>query len=268
MEDLCLAQKIISNSFSNIKSNVYHENSFIYMSTNEKIKLYQHLLSNREKCLSVISSGDQILNLLLEKPSIIDCFDISKFPKYLLELKRAIILSFNYDEYIEFFFDYKYENNEKYDDLYYEARLNLDESYRIFWDGLFNYFDWTEICNSTLFSSQTVSLKQILEYNTYLSYDNFNKLKNNLNHVNLNYYTSSIQNLLNILNKNHDFINLSSIIYYVNNYKEILSKLKLNDNGIALTYLYKINRDLINGYNNCDFIQFDNSQEGVMILKK
>ena len=93
-------------------------------------------------------------------------------------------------------------------------------------------------------------------------------LKSNLKNVNFNYYISSIQELFNILNKSYDFINLSSIIYYVNNYKDILSTLKLNDDGIALTYLYKITTELINNYNNCSFCQFENNPEGVMILKK
>lgn len=267
MDDLLLAQKIICNKFCNINSDIYHENSFVYLFTNEKIKLYQKFMKNRKNSLSIISSGDQVLNLCLECSNI-DCFDISRFPKYLLELKKALILSLNYDDYIEFFFNSIHYNNEKYDDFYYESRINLDKEYRDFWDGLFNYFDWTEICNSTLFSSQTISLNQILEYNTYLSYDNYNLLKSNLKNVNFNYYISSIQELFNILNKSYDFINLSSIIYYVNNYKDILSTLKLNDDGIALTYLYKITTELINNYNNCSFCQFENNPEGVMILKK
>lgn len=267
MDDLFLAQKIICNKFCNINSDVYHENSFAYLSTNEKIKLYQDFFKNRKHSLSIISSGDQILNLCLESNNI-DCFDISRFPKYLLELKKALILSLDYDDYVEFFFNYIYRNNEKYDDFYYESRTNLDKEYRDFWDGLFNYFDWTEMRSSTLFSSQTISLNQILEYNTYLSYDNYNLLKNNLKNINFNYYTSSIQELFSLLNKSYDFINLSSIIYYVNNYKDILSTLKLNDGGIALTYLYKITTELINNYNNCSFYQFENNPEGVMILKK
>ena len=267
MDDLILAQEIICNKFCNINSSIYHENSFMYLSTNEKIKLYQKFLKNRENSLSVISSGDQILNLCLESNNI-DCFDISRFPKYLLELKRALILSLDYKDYVDFFFNFIHYDNEKYDDFYYQSRNNLDKNYRIFWDGLFKYFDWTEICSSTLFSSQTISLNQILDYNTYLSYNNYNLLKNKLKNINFNYYTSPIQELFNILNKSYDFINLSSIIYYVNNYKAILSNLKLRDGGIALTYLYKIIPEFINNYDNCTFCQFENNPEGVMILKK
>lgn len=267
MNDLFLAQKIISNSFCNINSNIYHENSFIYLSTNEKIKLYQSFFKNRMNSLSVISSGDQILNLALETSNI-DCFDISRFPKYLLELKRALILTLNYNDYIEFFFNYTYKHNDKYDDLYYCARTNLDKIYRDFWDGLFNYFDWTEMCDSTLFSSQNVSLNQVLDYNSYLACDKFNDLKRKLGQTNFTYYTSPIQELFNRLDKSYDFINLSSIIYYVNNYKNILDNLKINDNGIALTYLYNINDEFIKNYCNCEFFKFENSSEGVMILKK
>ena len=116
MDDLLLAQKIICNKFCNINSDIYHENSFVYLFTNEKIKLYQEFMKNRKNSLSIISSGDQVLNLCLECSNI-DCFDISRFPKYLLELKKALISSLNYDDYIEFFFNSIHYNNEKYDDF-------------------------------------------------------------------------------------------------------------------------------------------------------
>jgi len=56
--DTIKAQKIVSSSKSNLVSNTpYHENSFIYRTTNEQINKYQDFLKNRENTLSIIASG-------------------------------------------------------------------------------------------------------------------------------------------------------------------------------------------------------------------
>lgn len=52
--DIIKAQEIVSNSKSNLVSNTpYHENSFIYRTTNEQINKYQDFLKNRENTLSM-----------------------------------------------------------------------------------------------------------------------------------------------------------------------------------------------------------------------
>ncbi len=52
--DTIKAQEIVSNSKSNLVSNTpYHENSFIYRTTNEQINKYQDFLKNRENTLSM-----------------------------------------------------------------------------------------------------------------------------------------------------------------------------------------------------------------------
>lgn len=120
--DIEIAQKIVGNSFNNINNHIYHDKSFIFMTTNEKINKYQEYLKNRKSVLSVIASGDQILNTVLENSLNIDSYDISRFPKYLMELKRAAILKISLDEYIDFFFSIDYHKNEEYDDLYDKIR--------------------------------------------------------------------------------------------------------------------------------------------------
>lgn len=54
--DIEKAQKIVSiNNSSNLVSNTpYHENSFIYRTTNEQIDKYQSYLKNRENILSMV----------------------------------------------------------------------------------------------------------------------------------------------------------------------------------------------------------------------
>lgn len=102
-EDIITAQKIVSCSFNNMNKENYHGNSFIYRFTNEKINEYQKYLENRKKVLTVTASGDQILNSVLAGTKEIDSYDISRFPRYFFELKKAAILSLSKEEYLQFF---------------------------------------------------------------------------------------------------------------------------------------------------------------------
>ena len=268
MTDIALAQKLVENNYINHNKDIYNNDSFIFITTNEKIKFYMKYLKDREKVLSVISSGDQILNTILEGSMNIDAFDISRFPKYLLELKKSAILNIELEDYIDMFFNVNSNHNDYYDDIYYSIRKDLNTSIITFWDSLMGFYDWSDILDSRLFSSQTVSLKSTIDNNPYLDKDNYMILKNKLRNATINYYTGDIKDISRKLNNEYDLINLSSIIYYVKNYKDILNNLSLSDNGIALTYLYSVEKEFINYYDNCIFDKFDNSNEGVMIYKK
>lgn len=154
-----VAQSIVRGNYSNLNGkNTFHSESFIYKKTNEKLNEFIDLLLNKDKVLSVIGSGDQILNTLLTKPSKIDAFDISVFPKFFLKLKIASIKSLSRDEYIKFFFSTTETFlDEYYDDLYFDKiRKELDIEAEDFWTYLFQYNDWYDIYNSTLFSSESV----------------------------------------------------------------------------------------------------------------
>ena len=96
--DIVLAQQIVSGKYSNYDdSKVYHDNSFIYKFSNEMISYYQKYLENRKKALIITASGDQILNSILSGTYDITSCDISRFPKYFFELKKAAILSLTKD---------------------------------------------------------------------------------------------------------------------------------------------------------------------------
>lgn len=269
--DTIKAQEIVSNSKSNLVSNTpYHENSFIYRTTNEQINKYQDFLKNRENILSIIASGNQILNTIYEGTKNITGFDISTFPRYYLELQIAALNIFGLKDYINFI--YGDIDDEEFDDMYYTINPILEKESREFWDGLLNFFDFSEITASTLFSNEIVSPRNAIERNIYLqSEENYQKLRNNIQQVNLEYITGDIFSLAKKLDTEYDFINLSSIIYYndLNKYKEMLETLPLMDNGEALTYLYKIKSfsQKQDFFPNCDFHSFDNDS-GVMIYTK
>lgn len=241
-EEISIAQKIIGTSYSNLAKDIpYHNISHIYRTTNEQIINYQEHLKSRKNMLSVIASGDQILNSILEGTRNIDGFDISCFPKYYLELKIAAIKTLSKENFIDLFFA-NMKSDENYDDMYDELRKELPKDNKKFWDSLFSFFDWSDIINSTLFSSEPVITSNVINQNKYLQRNNYEKLKERLNKVNLDYYTGDISTLANTLSQEYDFINLSSIVYYkkVEDYTRLIKSLNLTEEGEALTYFYKL----------------------------
>ena len=270
--DIVLAQKIVGRTYLNLSSNsTFHEHSFIYKSTNEELSNINKYFKNKNNILTVISSGDQIINSILEGALNIDAFDISSFPKYFLFLKMAAIKKLSREEYIDFFFE-STTTEEKYDDLYDLIRKDLNKENKEFWDSLFDYFDWYDIYNSRLFSSEFKSRSFIENENIYLEENNYNKLKNTIDRVNFNLYTGDILKLDTLYNKEYDIIYLSNIIDYVDKikYKELLNKFNLKERKFILTYLYEINENTRNFFfeNNYSFDNFENTKAGVMIYKK
>ncbi len=116
-----------------------------------------------------------------------------------MELKKAGILTLTRDEFISFFFDVTYKKDEIYDDMYWNMRSYLKEEDKNFWDSLLNYYDWSEITKSTLFSSQTVSLNSIIENNSYLEKQNYERMKKLILNSKMRYYTDNIQYLVTSL---------------------------------------------------------------------
>lgn len=272
--DIEIAQKILSGSYSNLKKDTsYHNSSFMYKFTNEDIYMYKDHLKNKNKGLVVTASADQILNSILVGAKIIDSFDISRFPKYLYELKKAAVVSLSRDEYLDFFINNNCKNDFN-DDVYFGINNHLEESSKKFWDSLFNFFDGYEIYYSPLFSRETIKKDIIISRNPYLEEDNYKKLQDNIKNVSIKHYVSDIKTIVKEVKDSYDLINLSSIFYYcfdsIDCYKELLSSAPLTTNGEAITYLYNVRKELIDGFNdkNYSIETFNNRKEGVLVYKK
>ena len=102
------AQALVRGTKSNLKKECFHEYSFIYKKSNEQLEYITQYFKNKEKILCVIGSGDQILNSMLFKPSLIVGFDISVYPHLFLKLKMAAIQSLSRDEFVNFFWNNLY----------------------------------------------------------------------------------------------------------------------------------------------------------------
>lgn len=272
-DDIVAAQRIVSRADFNFgDKELFHTTSAVYKISNERTQDYYSYLIGREKVLSVIGSGDQILNLILEGTKEIDAFDISSFPKYFLYLKMAAIKALSKEEYIEFFYDVSHRS-EVYDDMYDRISFYLDDEISSFWDSLFNFFDWQDIYNSTLFSSEPYIAANAINQNKFLQCDAaYEELRRALDDVVINVYEGDIFDLSCRIDGTYDLVYLSNIVYYnkPDEYKEMLDEFKLTDNGITLTYLYRINKNVRDCFDksNMEVRQFDNSESGVMISRK
>lgn len=271
-QDSIIAQQIISSSNNNFYDlDTFHNYSIIYKKSNERIERYQDYLAERNSILSVIASGDQIINCILGGTKEIDAFDISVFPKYFLFLKLAAIEVLSSDEYIDFFYS-RLTTSEKYDDYYGSISQVLTGENKEFWDSLFDYFSWFDIYNSTLFSTEIMIKEDVLRQNLYLQKEYFKQLKQLIKNVKINTFDGNIMSLADTFHKEYDLVYLSNILNYVpaHEYKKLLSKLRLKPNGITLTYLFSISNKFRNYFNesNYSFCEFDNIRAGVMIYRK
>ena len=272
-DDIVKAQRIVSGAEYNFgNTNMFHNSSAVYKISNERIQDYEKYLRKRNKVLSVIGSGDQILNCILNGTKEIDAFDISVFPKYFLELKMAAIKALTVDEYIDFFYEVT-NRDEVYEDMYYRIAVYLENDICEFWDSLFNFFEWKEIYNSTMFSSEPNIASNAINQNKFLqSEEEYNRLREELDNVKITYYEGDILELSSYLRDSYDLVYLSNIVYYCNKdkYREMLGNLNLTDKGISLTYFYKMQGHAMEYFQgtNISFERFETVDSGIMISSK
>ncbi len=269
MSDLEIAQNIVSRNYQNTSNGkAFHNTSVIYRTSNERICDYIEYLKNKKKMLSVIASGDQILNSILVNSFNIDAFDISTFPKYFLKLKMAAVMALSQKDYLNFICNENVNEEEAFD-LYYGVRPYLDNETKEFWDGLLNYFDLSEIYDSLLFSSEQASSNQMISYNPYLQNNNYQELQSKLKHAKINYLTGDISTMP--LQDSYDLVNLSNIIYYLEykTFQQTLNRINLNNKGTIISYLY--NTESLakrNPFNSTEIIKSNNGSHGLLLYKR
>ncbi len=275
LDYLSLAQKIVGGrAFLRSGDKSFHSSSFVYKTTNEDMHEYQHYLANRKKVLTVISSSEQIFNQVVEGTRNIDIFDISMFPYFFFELKKAGVLTFSQvDDYCDFFYaNTMTELDSLYDEKYDAIREHLDDNAKKFWDGLFQFYDWYDIYNSMLFSSEPCYMEKVLLRNKHLDEVEYQNLRNKISNVTITPYIGDINELVKSFSSTYDFINLSNIISYQDSssYKKLLQLLPLEANGDALSYFYSLDTSFQEKFEevNPSFYQFPNKDSGVMIYTK
>ena len=102
MSDLEIAQNIVSRNYQNTSNGkAFHNTSVIYRTSNERICDYIEYLKNKKKMLSVIASGDQILNsILVNLSNIIYYLEYKTFQQTLNRINlnnQGTIISYLYN---------------------------------------------------------------------------------------------------------------------------------------------------------------------------
>lgn len=256
MQDVEMAQKIVRGSFLNFSFNDnFMETSGIYKFTNEDISSFSHHLENKGKVLSVISSGNHILNSILLGAKQIDCFDISIFPQYYLYLQIASIISLSKEEYFKYYISG--DRDELFsDELYDKISNNLKGKYKEFWNNLYMFNEGIDIYESLLFRQDIYNKESIVERNPYLQDNNYQKLQNILTKENIIINPSKMDIMKTKIDTKYNLILLSNILSYyfkkgeIDKYINFLkNNFNLSDKGKIINYLYSIEQEKIEKFN-------------------
>ena len=220
-----------------------------YLFTTENISGYMDSLDMEDKeVLTVIGSGDHILNAVLNGAKKIDAFDISVYAIMLYYLKEAAIKTLKYEEFKDYFFDESCPNNYM---IYQKLREKLRPEALRFWDFVYQNIDANEIFNSLIFriridsTNPDVAIKEKSRISSYLRRDNYYKLKELINLCEVNCYCSEVKELDEIMST-YDYMFFSNIIQYqIDDKSEELKQAilrylgKLNKHGeIKFGYIY------------------------------
>lgn len=185
----------------------------VYPYTNEDLNtIFMGVDGNGKKALTVLSSGDQVYDLVYKGFKDIDTFDINKFTKYYaLGLKKCAIENLNYDEFCSYFGVNSVIN---LDIIKYLIDF-MDDDNKVFWREYINNFNEDK---NDLFV--TIYNKEVFtcDINYLITSERYNQMKNNLTNANITFNNCNISDLLKY-KKKYDLIYLSNIGDYLT-YKE------------------------------------------------
>ncbi|MBQ3021317.1 MAG: DUF3419 family protein [Bacilli bacterium] len=253
--------------------------NWLYPFTTENIRDYYNILDfNDKEVLTVIGSGDHIINAFLKGAKHVEGFDKNPLAKYYSELKIAGVKSLSREEFILFFYKYSLFKNKKHylnKDIYFnKIRNDLSIEYRKFWDYFFTNYTHKEIYKSYLFTTDVLNIKTLIQINDYLNENNYYKAKEILKDKSIVYHDLDLAEL-DKLDKNYDIIILSNIPAYLDTiydsdklkqFRNLIEKLNKNANTkIVVSYLYN---NLINDeklpddiYNKMEVRKYFNEKE-------
>lgn len=244
----------------------------IYPYTTENVTEYINLFDFKDKrTLTVGSSSDQVISMGLNGALAPDVIDICPYTKFYFNLKKAGILTLNYNEFLEFFCYHNYPKNfiknkkvfnkQSYYKLKDILRL-LDYESFLFWDELFNNYDAITIRNR-LFLDDEEKYDVIINIVPYLKdEETYNKAKKDILKVIPNFINENIFNYN--FNKSYDNVLLSNICQYydVLKLKDLMDKLNTNLNKnakVLMAYLYQTKRGTMYNHNWASIYDLENT---------
>jgi len=244
----------------------FSEYQKVYFSTNENINGYLNLVdfNNKYNALSVMSSGDHIFNLITNNILNIDTFDTNKLTEYyVLGLKRALVLKYNYKEYIETFLKLSSESTtlDEITSIILDLTKYMENEHQKFWSKIaeYNYKEqnrrkvFLNILLMFAMEGSCIDENNILTGNRYLQDEEaYNITKTNLNLANISFKNANAVNLSQNFSKTYDTLLLSNIPDYfwikwsdswqynkLKEYEEKLFEISNENATIFLNYIFE-----------------------------
>lgn len=247
---------------------------FIYPFTTENINGYISKFDLKDKSLLTVgSSSDQVINAVMY-----DCYnqtvvDICPYTKYYFYLKKAALMSLDYEEFEQFLFYKNYFRNKHFfsTSLFNKIKdtlATLDYNSYLFWTTLFSNCSVNRI-RERLFTSDTLSTVILKDVNPYLKDEKAYKIASDkIAKLQPKFICANMFDAE--LTGNFDNIFLSNMAQYyeLQDFKKLLDYLDtlLNENGKMLTcYLYNITK---NSKYDSSLLPIYNLKETLLVLKK
>ena len=274
------------------QKNPFNSNGPVYAFANEALSQYMKNYDfNGKSVLASLGSGDFALNAYLMGASVVDTFDINQYTYYFYQLKKALIMKYDFDSFCNFI-----KNPHQIFAKFGDYKQFLDSESIAFFEKLVRIYDgnttellkkvfidkvgeeknqWNE---SNTFDS-TEELFLIAQYkNPYLqSAEKYNQLKQQfMKKGNDEFYFENLYEFTP--EKKYDIVYLSNIGDYSKSeeeFKNFVMQLKervLNENGIII--IVSITNYIMMDYDSCErtkmnwdeMEQFNKNNEGKAYL--
>lgn len=217
----------------------FKEYSSFYKFTTENLRESIGEYTEKDRILTILSSGDHVFNYLLKGASNIEAFDINKVTKYYFKLKCAEIISNSCEKY-----------SELSKRITFHITLKELDSYRNYLDK--DTYEFWKYCllngNRYMYLLSRVGgvvRQKRKDYNFYFEKDNYDKLQSILqNGFTLLFHLCDISTLPLNMKGEYSEVYLSNVFDYVGNSCEVIEditadiKQHLTPDGKIILYAY------------------------------
>lgn len=204
----------------------------MYIYATEMVSEYYSKLDMKNKrVLSIIGSGDQIVNAYFFGAKEVLGFDINKYASFILELKVSALLNLTYLEFIKFFGKDMISGTLDIN-LYDKLKQNLSANTQKFFNKIYKEFkdDGKRLIKSDYFRQRAMIKSSAARINIYLKNEkNYLKCKNIIQNKSWRSLELDINDILisKKLKGKFDIINLSNVLNYLTGNTEEDSLLKV-----------------------------------------
>lgn len=201
MKDFLFNQIIHSSGFDT-------ECSPLYLFGTEDMRRYYKEFGNPETFLTIGASGDQLLNAILLGAKKIDVFDSNPLSKRGCALKVGAFKELSKKDFLKFYRGFSVG-------IFNRFSGSLSEKDYAYWNSLYEVKTADDIADK-LFTYKRFLSEIIKKINPYLDDENYEKLKDLIKNVEINYIDADLYSLPKHLEgKTYDGVNLSNIYEYI-----------------------------------------------------